>query len=128
MEAIKTGKRCSCCRHFKPYSEFTRNRTRGDGYFAYCKNCKRDRENRRNSVLSEEEYQQLFEKQQGKCAICGQSQSKRPKGTFRTLVADHDHKTGKPRELLCHFCNMKLSVFEDEEFTSLAFAYLARHK
>jgi len=32
-------KRCSCCKEYKPETEFHRNKTRGDGLRAICKEC-----------------------------------------------------------------------------------------
>ncbi|MCZ0973143.1 endonuclease VII domain-containing protein [Streptomyces albulus] len=47
------------------------------------------------------EYDQLFESQEGKCAIC--------RGTRRArLDVDHDHKTGLVRGLCCARCNRQL--------------------
>jgi hypothetical protein len=50
--------------------------------------------------LTQEDYDALFVKQEGRCAICG---------TYaiyltRTLCVDHDHKTGRIRGLLCDKC------------------------
>ena len=37
-----------------------------------------------------EEYRQRWEEQDGKCAICGQSETSVLKGKVRALAADHD--------------------------------------
>jgi hypothetical protein len=59
-----------------------------------------------------EEYNNLFEKQNGKCAICnGES-----KDRGRALDVDHDHKTGKIRGLLCVSCNRGLGHFNDSRW------------
>src|ERR1035437_2658006 len=42
------------------------------------------------------------EKQKNLCAIC--KRPERMKG--KSLSKDHDHETGKPRELLCFHCNL----------------------
>jgi hypothetical protein len=39
----------------------------------------------------------MFQRQNGKCAICCQ--------TERKLVVDHNHTTNKVRGLLCNACN-----------------------
>jgi Recombination endonuclease VII len=57
------------------------------------------------------------------CAIC---KKKCPSG--RRLAADHDHVTGKARELLCVNCNSALgSFFDDPALLGLAIAYLKKH-
>jgi hypothetical protein len=51
--------------------------------------------------ITEEDYDKLFHKQQGLCAVCG-----RPASSFSIrLSVDHDHKTGHVRGLLCKYCN-----------------------
>lgn len=36
---VRGMKRCSCCKEYKPETEFHRNKTRGDGLRAICKEC-----------------------------------------------------------------------------------------
>jgi len=50
---------------------------------------------------AEKERQKLFDKQKGRCAICG----KEEKEFKRRLNVDHNHKTGQVRGLLCYRCN-----------------------
>ena len=57
--------------------------------------------------LSVEEYDEMFRRQDGKCAACGERSTK-------YLCVDHDHKTGKIRRLLCCRCNLVLGLVEDE--------------
>jgi hypothetical protein len=61
-------------------------------------------------VLGEEDYLEiyadLFQRQQGVCAIC----QKPPKQT--RFHMDHDHHTLEIRGLLCYSCNTKLGWFE----------------
>lgn len=52
---------------------------------------------------------ELYEKQNGKCAICGEE----PK-TVRGLHVDHCHKTGAVRGLLCHGCNTGIGALRDD--------------
>lgn len=53
------------------------------------------------------------------CGICGA----KPKS--RRLDRDHDHRTGKPRGLLCHRCNRALPNWVTVEWLKAAQAYIA---
>jgi len=66
------------------------------------------------------DYNKLFQRQNGCCAICGIHQSE----LNRRIDIDHDHRTKKVRGLLCTRCNGKLSVVEDKEFIKKAKKYL----
>lgn len=61
----------------------------------------RDRWLRSKYKISEDEWNKMFEAQEGKCAICRLV----PTGIRKHLVVDHNHKTGKIRGLLCIPCN-----------------------
>lgn len=54
--------------------------------------------------LTVEQYNQLFEKQEGKCALCGKHQS----DLKMRLAVDHDHQTSEIRSLLCSYCNLRV--------------------
>jgi hypothetical protein len=59
---------------------------------------------------------EIFNKQNGVCAICFQKErSKRKPNHFgiNKLAVDHDHKTGKIRGLLCNCCNTAIGRFND---------------
>jgi hypothetical protein len=69
--------------------------------------------------LTLEEYEQLMEKHNRRCAICG----KEDRGI--RLCIDHDHKTGEIRGLLCRKCNLGLGYFMDNaEALTNAIKYL----
>lgn len=64
---------------------------------------------RRNKTLKKygldlESYNNIFDKQQGACKICGDKIN---------LCVDHDHKTGKIRGLLCNACNKGIGYMKD---------------
>ena len=63
--------------------------------------------NRNGYQITEEQYYDKLEEQNGKCAICN---SECDKGR---LAIDHDHKTNKVRGLLCRQCNLGLGNFSD---------------
>lgn len=56
--------------------------------------------------LSQQEWQALWDSQQGKCAICEKKLKLRP-------FTDHDHKTGRVRGLLCGPCNMYIGHIKE---------------
>lgn len=60
--------------------------------------------------ITTEEYNKLFDKQNGCCATCGKHQSEFKKA----LVVDHNHNTGEVRGLLCSPCNHIIGLcYED---------------
>jgi len=54
------------------------------------------------------DYDRAYQIQQGRCKMCGVHQA----ALAKPLVADHDHKTGKFRGLLCDDCNRSLGYYE----------------
>lgn len=63
-----------------------------------------------------EQYQEMYEAQNGLCAICGQPETcKTNTGKIANLSIDHDHDTGEVRGLLCRNCNHGLGCFKDNK-------------
>jgi hypothetical protein len=60
--------------------------------------------------LTEDQYQELWNKQNGLCAICG-----KPEETTQRLHVDHCHRTDTIRGLLCGKCNRGIGMFDDEQ-------------
>jgi hypothetical protein len=79
--------------------------------------------------ISAEEYVRMYNKQDGKCAICHQPETTLDKnGNVKILAVDHCHDTGTVRELLCYSCNSMLGQARDNVKTLLAgAAYLEKH-
>ena len=75
--------------------------------------------------LTLDDYNNLFEKQEGRCAICGKHQVE----IARHLDIDHDHNTGSIRGLLCPKCNAGLGYFESwyQKHIQQVTEYLVRH-
>lgn len=69
-------------------------------------------QHRKKYGLKKGEYDKLILEQKGKCALCGENNTK--KGKLIALGVDHDHKTGKIRALLCNRCNMMLGMIHDD--------------
>lgn len=126
-------KPCSRCHTVKLLSEFSRCRRDGSGHKSECKVCQsvenklyrakypervRITEQRANLKqwygMTLAEYDTLFERQQGRCAICQQPEPVKDGGIVKRLHVDHDHTTGKVRGLLCQCCNMGLGNFKDQ--------------
>ena len=79
--------------------------------------------NRRKNVILKnvygitlDDYNRMFNEQNGKCAICQRHQNELTK----SLCVDHDHKTKQIRALLCITCNTDLASVENrlEEMTN----------
>ena len=79
--------------------------------------------------LTPEDYQLMFNNQNGVCAICKKPESVLNKtGTVRNLAVDHCHITGKVRGLLCTNCNIALGKFQDDKnLLRDALSYLEVH-
>lgn len=61
-----------------------------------------------------EEYNKKLIAQNGLCAICGNTETRCIKGKISRLCQDHDHLSGKPREILCSACNSILGAAKDD--------------
>jgi hypothetical protein len=73
--------------------------------------------------LTREQWQVIYNKQNGRCAICGKSQDK----LGYTLQVDYDHISGKVRGLLCKKCNLGIGMFgESVENIERAIRYLEK--
>jgi len=57
-----------------------------------------------------EQYDQMFNVQEGKCKVCGKHQNE----LKQPLSVDHNHITGKVRGLLCPNCNTILGYAKDD--------------
>jgi len=62
---------------------------------------------RRKYHITLEYYEELYKSQSGKCAICGKE--------YPVLCVDHNHDTGKVRDLLCRKCNMVIGYIENNQ-------------
>lgn len=118
-------KKCSKCKIEKPDVEFgfdPRYINRSQ-----CRDCERVTM-RRNKVkfsygVSLEWIENKRKLQKGCCAICKEFHGD-------DLDVDHNHETGKVRELLCKRCNRQILGFSKESITLLenAILYLRKHK
>ena len=139
-------KKCTKCKEIKALDLFTNHTSTKDGKRFKCKSCDAvDRKNNRELLkktnpaelaikdreinlkrmygMSILEWEAKSESQKGVCAICS--------GTCvsgRRLSVDHNHTTGKIRDLLCGNCNHGLGKFLDNpELLLKAVDYLRKH-
>ena len=126
-------KRCVRCMKWKPAttSYFYKQVTNRDNLHGACKECQAEYQRERYRTgkgktymklrkygITQEDYEALFERQEGKCAICRKESSK-------ALKVDHCHETSRVRGLLCLSCNVGLGHFQDcAELLDLAAKYL----
>jgi hypothetical protein len=98
--------------HIKKYQKQYRidNRKKYKEYCMYNKEKRRNSHIKRLYNITPEQYNELFNVQEGRCPICGKHQDdfKRPFGV------DHDHKTESIRGLLCDKCNLLLGYAKDD--------------
>jgi len=80
----------------------------------------RNKRYKRDYGITEDQYQLMLKKQNGKCAIC-KSDSKKFK--YR-LHVDHNHESGKIRGLLCVRCNTGLGSLKNKASLIGAIKYL----
>ena len=84
-----------------------------------------DKQLKRLYGIGIEQYNQMWQGQDGLCAICGRHQIE----TARSLSVDHNHKTGEIRQLLCTSCNTVLGHIQDDIQTAKDIvAYLEFHE
>ena len=70
------------------------------------------------------EYEEMFQKQNGLCAIC-----LKPQDGAKRLAVDHCHETLKVRGLLCFDCNTSIGKFNhDIELLDRAINYLKNYE
>jgi hypothetical protein len=128
-ELLESGlQECSICGKTLPVSEFHKNKLLKSGIEARCKDCSRNKRNdfyhsiekggthlrdrmyKARYGISHDDYESLYETQDGKCALCLKSVDK------YELCVDHCHNTGQVRGLLCRGCNAKLGWFENHRY------------
>lgn len=75
----------------------------------------KNRNLQKNFGITLDEYNLMFDDQNGCCAICNKPETARNKisGAVLMLAVDHCHITGRVRGLLCGTCNPALGAFGD---------------
>lgn len=122
-------KQCSKCKTVKGTHEFDTRKASKDGLTAQCTMCLRVKamkvrsnnpeatrsKNLKNRFnMSIDDYNEIFLKQKGRCAICDKAEvMKDIKGNVKWLAVDHNHDTNKIRGLLCNSCNTGIGKLGD---------------
>lgn len=78
-------------------------------WYAQRKATGRRKDILRKFGMTPEHYDKMLGAQNGVCAICKTP----PNG--KNLAVDHDHATGKNRQLLCERCNLVLGKVQDNQ-------------
>jgi hypothetical protein len=125
-------KKCANCEEYKDLSDFSPSEGKAYGVNAWCKRCIAQVKNTRYTLeraraehlrrvygLTMEEYEQMLTGQNGLCACCGRSETRRVGRKKRSenaplLHVDHCHTTGRIRGLLCSACNQALGLLEED--------------
>lgn len=81
--------------------------------------------NKNSEFFKKKDFDELFEKANKSCMICGVTNANHVKG----FVVDHCHKTGFARGILCAHCNVALGSFRDDKnILQKAIDYLINHE
>ncbi|HEX7996713.1 MAG TPA: endonuclease VII domain-containing protein [Streptosporangiaceae bacterium] len=76
-----------------------------------------------------EQHDAMLKAQKGLCAICGNPPNPNGIRAASRLHLDHDHVTGRHRDLLCNSCNNGIGRFRDDPALLRAAAeYIERHR
>ncbi len=79
--------------------------------------------------LTTADYDRKLVEQGGVCMICDQPPTPGGIKAASKLHADHDHASGRPRDLLCNSCNNGIGRFRDDPVLLRAAAdYIERHR
>lgn len=122
---------CIVCHKELPMTpeHFYKNITQKYGLRQPCRECFYEGTLRGHALslydISYDEYKEIYNNQNGKCAICGKEESRTRKGRKLPLSVDHAHDTGVIRGLLCAKCNSGMGMFGDNiELMKKAIDYL----
>lgn len=74
-----------------------------------------------------EQFCFMYDKQGGKCSICGVDILKESKKKSDVANVDHDHLTGVVRSLLCHNCNKMIGCGRESRILISGAEYLKKH-
>lgn len=138
---------CKTCEIEKPLSEYPKHGAYKDGIRPHCKPCRQVYERKQHHIhknrrpyiyevdksrklqkeygINYQKYLEMLDSQNGKCAICGTSDT----GGRKAFHVDHCHNTKKVRGLLCGNCNSGIGNLRDDiNLLQRAISYLQATK
>lgn len=144
---------CCTCLKEQPFNKFNKNSSKSGGKNGYDRNCKACRKKitrefhikigaeeyarrtkisnlKKNYGITLDQYKEMLDKQDGKCAICKGTETYQNKAGIHNknetgFSVDHSHTTGLIRGLLCRKCNSAIGYFrEDPSLLERAIKYL----
>ena len=122
MKRSLESKECRKCLRVLPITDFRFINKAKNKRNPICRECRQI--HRKFLRDAKNDYDQLFVRQNGSCAICGVTSEE----TSRGLVIDHNHETMSVRGLLCFPCNSGLAFFKESSTTlAMAIEYLVKH-
>lgn len=132
-------RQCSGCSRDLAMAAFARCAKNKDGLHSHCRECRSAtkkahyvknaaelaaKHRQRTYGLDKASFASLVERQQNCCAICS-----RDMGNKHNRHIDHDHATGRVRELLCSRCNRMLGHVDDNpQLLRTMAAYIEKHR
>lgn len=139
-------KPCARCKTVKLKDQFGSNPKNVSGLMSWCRDCNKSHVKsyyerhpekktgpngigRRHALkrkygLTIEQWEELFDSQDRKCAICFSGENNFSAANFHV---DHNHETGAIRGILCGSCNVSLGHFKDDvKILRSAIDYLER--
>lgn len=107
---------CKSCGEEKPLDSYPRHSSCYGGVSRTCRGCKTNKSRERRYGVNAADYDKMFQRQGGKCAICGTTNpaTHQSKGGKSSFCVDHCHETGKVRGLLCGYCNTGIGKLRDD--------------
>ncbi len=131
---IEVTKKCLECKLEKSLDNFYKSNKKG--YFSYCKTCSVALKLKRRFTyytickkygITENDLNNLFKTQNGKCFICEREISLKTDFHVNRACVDHEEGTLNIRGLLCNNCNSGLGHFKHNiEFLHKAINYLKK--
>lgn len=133
-EANDFGRKCSKCKTWKEWDNFSLLPRGIYGHNHTCSACLRDNKLKLNYNINQKEYDWLLNQQGGHCALCDNDTNY----SKRALSVDHDHSCCNSKDrtcgrcirgILCNECNHMLGLVERdlESFASAkVLAYIDR--
>lgn len=138
-------KKCPKCGEEKSLYEFRKNKAQKDGLACWCNTCSKIANKSPRNIEYQKEYREsdkgknarlkhkygidlsdfnrMHAAQNGCCAICNETFV-----SVRDTHVDHNHITGKIRDLLCRPCNLAVGqVRESPDIARSVAAYLEKH-